>query len=131
MSKTSAPPSVLSIAGSDPSGGAGIQADLKTFAMHNVLPILECLPKVYGMSVITALTSQNTTGVTDIHYVPAEFVRKQIEDVIEDIPPNCIKTGRAENDSINFRHAREYRDHLRCCRGIGEIWHSLCCRSCF
>ena len=45
------------------------------------------------MSVITALTSQNTTRVSDIHYVPAEFVRKQIEDVIDDIRPNCIKTG--------------------------------------
>ena len=45
------------------------------------------------MSVITALTSQNTTGVSGIHVVPAEFVRKQIEDVVSDIPPKCIKTG--------------------------------------
>jgi hydroxymethylpyrimidine/phosphomethylpyrimidine kinase len=45
------------------------------------------------MSVITALTSQNTTGVTGIHVIPAAFVRKQVEDVISDIPPKCIKTG--------------------------------------
>ena len=45
------------------------------------------------MSVITALTSQNTTGVSGIHLIPAEFVRQQIEDVISDIPPKCIKTG--------------------------------------
>lgn len=45
------------------------------------------------MSVITALTSQNTTGVSGIHLVPSEFVKRQIEDVVEDIPPKCIKTG--------------------------------------
>lgn len=58
----------LSIAGSDPSGGAGIQADLKTFAA------LGC----YGTSVITALTAQNTTGVQGIHPIPANFVEKQV-----------------------------------------------------
>ena len=46
------------------------------------------------MCVLTALTSQNTTGVSDIHVVPTEFVRKQIDDVIADIPPKCIKTGK-------------------------------------
>lgn len=85
-------PAVLSIAGSDPSGGAGIQADLKTFAAHNVPPRTQ-LTQVYGMAVITALTSQNTTGVSGVHIIPAEFVRKQIEDVVGDIPPKCIKTG--------------------------------------
>ena len=73
----------LTIAGSDPSGGAGIQADLKTFAANGV----------YGMSVITALTAQNTTGVRDIFTVPAEFVREQLECVFEDIPPDAVKIG--------------------------------------
>jgi hydroxymethylpyrimidine kinase/phosphomethylpyrimidine kinase len=88
------PPVVLSIAGSDPSGGAGIQADLKTFTAHNVPPPNQ-LTQVYGMAVITALTSQNTTGVSSVHVIPAEFVRNQIEDVVPDIPPKCIKTGNA------------------------------------
>ena len=61
-------PIALTIAGSDSSGGAGIQADLKTFAALGV----------YGASAITALTAQNTTGVAGIHVVPAEFLRAQI-----------------------------------------------------
>lgn len=81
----------LTIAGSDPSGGAGIQADLKTFAANGV----------YGMSVITALTAQNTTGVRDIYNVPAEFVREQLECVFEDIPPDAVKIGmQGDTESI-------------------------------
>jgi hydroxymethylpyrimidine/phosphomethylpyrimidine kinase len=64
-------PIALTIAGSDSSGGAGIQADLKTFAAFGV----------YGASVITALTAQNTSGVSGIHQVPAEFVSAQIDAV--------------------------------------------------
>ena len=74
---------VLTIAGSDSSGGAGIQADLKTFAAHGV----------YGTSAITALTAQNTRGVNGIHLVPAEFVIAQIEAVAEDIGCDAVKTG--------------------------------------
>ncbi len=74
---------VLTIAGSDSGGGAGIQADLKTFSA------LGC----YGMSVITALTAQNTLGVTDIHPVPAEFVRQQLEAVLSDIGVDAVKIG--------------------------------------
>ena len=74
---------VLSIAGSDPSGGAGIQADLKTFAEHGV----------YGMAAVTALTVQNTVGVTGVHAVPPEFVAAQIRAVCADIPPSAIKIG--------------------------------------
>lgn len=76
-------PRVLTIAGSDSGGGAGIQADLKTFSA------LGC----YGMSAITALTAQNTTGVRAIHAVPAQMLRDQIDAVIEDIGVDAIKIG--------------------------------------
>ena len=74
---------VLSIAGSDSGGGAGIQADLKTFAA------LGC----YGMTAITALTAQNTQGVRGIHAVPAAFLREQIKAVVEDIGVDAVKLG--------------------------------------
>ena len=74
---------VLTIAGSDSGGGAGVQADLKTFAA------LGC----YGMSAITALTAQNTVGVQAIHAVPASFLRQQIVSVIEDIGVDAVKIG--------------------------------------
>jgi hydroxymethylpyrimidine/phosphomethylpyrimidine kinase len=76
-------PVALTIAGSDSSGGAGIQADLKTFAALGV----------YGASVITALTAQNTTGVTGIHSVPAEFVTAQIDAVFDDLDVKAVKIG--------------------------------------
>ncbi|MBB3176522.1 bifunctional hydroxymethylpyrimidine kinase/phosphomethylpyrimidine kinase [Variovorax sp. Sphag1AA] len=74
---------VLSIAGSDSGGGAGIQADLKTFAA------LGC----YGMTAITALTAQNTLGVSGIHGVPPEFLKAQIQSVVEDIGVDAVKLG--------------------------------------
>ena len=77
----------LTIAGSDSSGGAGIQADLKTMLMNGV----------YGMSAITALTAQNTTGVRDILEVPPEFLREQIDVVFQDIPPDAVKIGMVSN----------------------------------
>jgi hydroxymethylpyrimidine/phosphomethylpyrimidine kinase len=73
----------LTIAGSDSGGGAGIQADLKTFAAHGV----------FGATALTALTAQNTLGVTAIHVVPAEFVTAQIEAVASDIGCDAVKTG--------------------------------------
>jgi hydroxymethylpyrimidine/phosphomethylpyrimidine kinase len=76
-------PIALTIAGSDSSGGAGIQADLKTFAALGV----------YGASVITALTAQNTTGVTGIQQVPAEFVTAQIDAVFSDLAVGAVKIG--------------------------------------
>ncbi len=76
-------PRVLTIAGSDSGGGAGIQADLKTFSA------LGC----YGMSAITALTAQNTVGVRAIHGVPAEFLKEQIAAVVEDIGVDAVKIG--------------------------------------
>jgi hydroxymethylpyrimidine/phosphomethylpyrimidine kinase len=80
----------LTIAGSDSGGGAGIQADLKTFAAHGV----------YGTSAITALTAQNTRGVTGIHAVPAEFVTLQIETVAGDIGCDAVKTGMLATSAI-------------------------------
>jgi hydroxymethylpyrimidine/phosphomethylpyrimidine kinase len=76
-------PVALTIAGSDSSGGAGIQADLKTFAALGV----------YGASVITALTAQNTRGVTGIHQVPAEFVTAQMDAVFTDLDVRAVKIG--------------------------------------
>lgn len=66
------------------------------------------------MCVLTALTSQNTTGVSSIHVVPTEFVRKQIDDVIADIPPKCIKTGNVQLALTNERNASECRDDTGC-----------------
>ncbi len=84
MTVSKAPvPNVLSIAGSDPSGGAGIQADLKTFAA------LGC----YGMAAITALTAQNTMGVSAIHVPPADFVTEQIVQIFSDIDVAAVKIG--------------------------------------
>ena len=74
---------VLTIAGSDSSGGAGIQADLKTMTALGA----------FGMSVVTALTAQNTRGVQGIYEVPADFVAKQFESVITDIGVDAVKTG--------------------------------------
>jgi hydroxymethylpyrimidine/phosphomethylpyrimidine kinase len=76
-------PVALTIAGSDSSGGAGIQADLKTFAALGV----------YGASAVTALTAQNTTGVLGIHEVPADFVTAQIDAVFADLDVKAVKIG--------------------------------------
>src|SRR5258708_32896064 len=73
----------VTIAGSDSGGGAGIQADLKTFSALGV----------YGASVITALTAQNTRGVTGIHDVPPDFIAAQIDAVFSDLKVNAVKIG--------------------------------------
>ncbi|ACF11526.1 phosphomethylpyrimidine kinase [Chlorobaculum parvum NCIB 8327] len=74
---------VLTIAGSDGSGGAGIQADLKTIAAHSC----------YGLSVITAVTAQSTMGVADVHPIPSSFIAKQFETIVSDIRIDAIKIG--------------------------------------
>ncbi|KAF8468932.1 Phosphomethylpyrimidine kinase-domain-containing protein [Kalaharituber pfeilii] len=76
-------PRVLTIAGSDSSGGAGIEADLKVLTAHGV----------YGMTAITALTAQNTKGVNGIHIVPGEFLKQEIEAGLEDVGVDVVKTG--------------------------------------
>src|SRR5512139_886527 len=81
---------ILTIAGSDSGGGAGIQADLKTITLLGG----------YGMSVVTALTAQNTVGVQGIHEVPARFVERQIDSVLSDIGVDAIKTGMLANKEI-------------------------------
>ena len=83
-------PNVLSIAGSDPSGGAGIQADIKTFSA------LGC----YGMAAVTALTAQNTRGVRGLHVAPAEFVGAEIDAIFEDIAVDALKIGMLASPAI-------------------------------
>ena len=80
----------LTIAGSDSSGGAGIQADLKTMIANGV----------YGMSAITALTAQNTTGVTGIMEVTPDFLRQQLEAVFTDIYPDAVKIGMVSSGAL-------------------------------
>lgn len=80
----------LTIAGSDSCGGAGIQADIKTMTMNGV----------YAMSAITALTAQNTTGVTGIMEVTPEFLKEQIDDVFNDIRPNAVKIGMVSSSEL-------------------------------
>lgn len=80
----------LTIAGSDSSGGAGIQADLKTFAAIGT----------YGMSVITSVTAQNTMGVIDVEDLSCEIIRKQIDAVFNDIRPKATKIGMVSNTNI-------------------------------
>lgn len=86
----SRPPVVLSIAGSDPSGGAGIQADLKTFSALGA----------FGTSVVTALTAQNTQGVTGVHVVPARFVNLQLETLVSDVRIDAVKIGMLANAEL-------------------------------
>ncbi|MDO4473945.1 MAG: bifunctional hydroxymethylpyrimidine kinase/phosphomethylpyrimidine kinase [Eubacteriales bacterium] len=89
----------LTIAGSDCSGGAGIQADLKTMTMNGV----------YAMSVITALTAQNTTGVRAIQESTPKFVKQQIDAVFEDIYPDAVKIGMVSSSEL----IREIAERLR------------------
>ncbi len=92
---------VLSIAGSDSSGGAGIQADLKTMIMNGV----------YGMSAVTALTAQNTTGVRGILESSPEFLGQQIDAVFEDIRPDAVKIGMVPSKALVQMTADRLRFH--------------------
>ena len=87
---TNAIPNILSIAGSDPSGGAGIQADLKAIAAN----------RAYGMAALTALTAQNTQGVSGVHLVPPAFVSNQIEAVFDDVQVHAVKIGMIASGDI-------------------------------
>ncbi|MDL2303633.1 bifunctional hydroxymethylpyrimidine kinase/phosphomethylpyrimidine kinase, partial [Dysgonomonas sp. OttesenSCG-928-D17] len=80
----------LSIAGSDPSGGAGIQADLKTFSACGC----------YGATVIVAVVDENTVGVTDVHPIPVSFVSGQIKSVLDDIGADAIKIGMLHSSEL-------------------------------
>jgi len=93
--------SVLIIAGSDSSAGAGIQADLKTCAALGV----------YGTTAITALTAQNTTGVFAVHETPPDFVAAQIDAVVTDIRPDAVKTGMLANAAIIEVVSAKIKEH--------------------
>jgi hydroxymethylpyrimidine/phosphomethylpyrimidine kinase len=98
---TSPPPIALTIAGSDSGGGAGIQADLKTFHQFGV----------HGTSVIVALTAQNTVGVRAIHAVPEEMVQAQLAALAEDLPPAAVKSGMLATASLVRLIARATREY--------------------
>lgn len=91
----------LTIAGSDCSGGAGIQADLKTMTAHGV----------YGMSAITALTAQNTTGVYDIMEVTPEFLEKELDCIFTDILPDAVKIGMLSSEGIIKSTAKKLKEY--------------------
>lgn len=91
----------LTIAGSDCSGGAGIQADLKTMTMNGV----------YGMSAITALTAQNTTGVTGIMEVTPEFLEQQLDMIFEDICPDAVKIGMVSSAPLIEKIAEQLKKY--------------------
>lgn len=90
----------LTIAGSDSSGGAGIQADIKTFAAFGV----------YGMSVVTAVTAQNTVGVNGVQAIPSDFVGLQFESILTDIGVDGIKTGMLQNTEIVITVTQKLKD---------------------
>lgn len=94
-------PIALTIAGSDSGGGAGLQADLKTFTAFGV----------FGTSVVTALTAQNTRGVRGVHPVPPAFVRAQLDAVVEDLRPAALKTGMLGTAAIVRAVAEGVREH--------------------
>jgi len=95
------PPVALTIAGSDSGGGAGIQADLKTFAAHGV----------YGLSAITAVTAQNTMAVTGVQEIEPELVSSQIAAVVSDFPVSAAKTGMLSSAPIIRAVAKAIDDH--------------------
>jgi hydroxymethylpyrimidine/phosphomethylpyrimidine kinase len=99
VARSTNPPVALTIAGSDSGGGAGIQADLKTFHAHHV----------HGLSVIAAITSQNTRGVSAVHSVPLSHIRSQLEAMFDDFPIAAVKTGMLGNARTVRLVARELR----------------------
>lgn len=94
-------PSAMTIAGSDSGGGAGIQADLKTFAALGV----------YGTSVLTAITAQNTLAVTAVHEIPTDVIAAQIDAVATDIGADAVKTGMLSSSAIIECVATSLKDH--------------------
>src|ERR1043165_9702878 len=90
MARDPRPVSVLTIAGSDSGGGAGVQADLKTFAAHGL----------HGLSAIAALTAQHTRGVTAVHVPPMDFLRAQIDACFDDFRIGAVKLGMLANREV-------------------------------
>lgn len=98
---TSKPPTAMTIAGSDSGGGAGIQADLKTFSALGV----------FGTSTLTAITAQNTVGVTAVHEIPTDVISAQIDAVITDIGADAVKTGMLSSAAIVATVSAAVRRH--------------------
>ena len=97
-------PTALTIAGSDSGGGAGIQADLKTFTVLGV----------YGASILTALTAQNTVGVQAVHALPSEFVAQQFDSVCSDIRIGAAMTGMLADAELRISRLRTaYGEQMR------------------
>src|SRR5437879_13523825 len=96
-------PKALTIAGSDSGGGAGIQADLKTFSAF----------RVFGMSVLTAVTAQNSVGVQGVFNLPPEFVGKQLDSVLSDFGADAVKIGMLSTAAIIATVAARLRAHAR------------------
>ncbi len=105
------PPRLLTIAGSDSGGGAGIQADLKTFDAHGV----------YGMSAITALTAQNTREVRAVWAAPPDFVAAQIDAVFDHLGVDAVKIGMLADAGLVRAVAGRLRSHLQGARGIPVV----------
>ena len=101
MTARNRPPTAMTIAGSDSGGGAGIQADLKTFAALGV----------YGTAALTAITAQNTVGVTAVHEAPTDIIAAQIDAVITDIGADAVKTGMLASGAIVAVVAAAIRRH--------------------
>ena len=105
----------LTIAGSDSSGGAGIQADIKTMLCNGV----------YAMSAVTALTAQNTTGVTGIMEVTPEFLGEQLDNIFTDIRPDAVKIGMVSSAALIKKNRGEIK-RISCrkyCGGPGDGGH--------
>ena len=100
MRDTDLPPVALTIAGSDSGGGAGIQADLKTFHAFGV----------FGTTAVTAVTVQNTVGVTAIHPIPPDIVEAQIRAVADDLRPSACKSGMLADATIVENLKRQYEE---------------------
>src|SRR5438046_6237558 len=96
-------PKALTIAGSDSGGGAGIQADLKTFSAF----------RVFGMSVLTAVTAQNSVGVQGVFNLPPEFVGKQLDSVLSDFGADAVKIGMLSTTPIIAAVAARLRAHAQ------------------
>jgi len=96
MLHSKSPPVVLSISGSDPSGGAGIEADLKTFQQHGV----------YGMAISTLLTAQNASSVQDVQFLDPNFLEKQWDALFADVRPDAIKIGALGSRKMTLRIAK-------------------------
>ena len=111
MDSRTTPPVALTIAGSDSGGGAGIQADLKTFHQWGV----------YGTSAVTAVTAQNTLGVQEIHPVPTATIAAQIRSVATDLPPAAVKSGMLATAEIVRTVADAIRSHRLGCYVLDPV----------